>query len=84
MILPPLALVLALALALALTLTLPVMSLCQKFVKCQKFNRQKNRQKFAMALLLNYKSLLCTPQERGPKVTEGAPYFPYIGAWGSI
>ena len=47
MILPPLAL--PLALALALTLALPVMSLCQKFVKCQKF--KSCRQKFAMPLL---------------------------------
>ena len=77
MILPPLALALALALAQAL----PVISLCQKFVKCQKFNCQRNCQKFAMALLLNYKALLGTPQEGGPKVTEGAPYFRYIVAW---
>ena len=38
--------------------------------------------KICHAIITDYKTLLCTTQEGGPKVTEGAPYFRYIGAWG--
>ena len=67
-----------LALALSLALALPVMSLYQKFVKCPKFKPCLQE----LAIITDYKALLCTPQEGGPKVTEGAPYFRYVGAWG--
>ena len=76
MILPPLALALAQA--------LPVMSLCQKLVKCQKFNRQKNRQKFAMAFLQNYKALLCIPQEGALKSRRGPHTSVILGPRGPI
>ena len=73
MILPPLVLVLALALALAHVIVSNI---------CQISKIQIMSSKICHAIITEYKVLLCTPQERGPKVTEGAPFFHYIGAWG--
>ena len=38
--------------------------------------------KICHAIITDYKALLCTRQQGGPKVTEGAPYFHCIGTWG--
>ena len=51
-----------------------------KFAKCQKIQIMSS--KIFHAIITHCKALLCTPQEGGPKVTEGDPYFRYIGAWG--
>ena len=54
-------------------LALPVMSLCQKFVKCQKFNRQNNRQKFAMPLLQTTRHYYA-PLRRGALKSRKGPH----------
>ena len=53
---------------------------------CQisKIQSSKESSKICHAIITDYKALLCTPQEGAPKVTEGAPYFHYIGAWGPL
>ena len=73
MIIPPLALALALALA------LPVMSLYQKFVKCQKL--KSCLQKFAMPLLQTTRHYYA-PLTRGALKSRGGPIFPLC--WGLV
>ena len=47
-----------------------------------KIQSSKKSSKICHGIITDYKALLCTPQEGGHKVTEGSPYFRYIGAWG--